>query len=94
MNTTYPASLLIPCADGFSENARVKELMRLDAEAARAELHANPVIQDIDPRLAPLAGRIGRLISRQRSGYSPTRAAQIAELTAQYDAIRATEVAC
>lgn len=86
-----PDSLLIPCTDGASENARVKELMRLAAEADRAALHANPVYQDIDPRLAPLAGRIGRLISRQRSNYSPTRAAQIVEMTAQYDAIRAAE---
>lgn len=92
MNTAYPAALL-PCLDGIAENARVKELMRLDSERARAELRANPVYQDIDPRLAPLAGRIGRLISRQRSGYSPTRAAQIVELTAQYDAIRAAEAA-
>jgi hypothetical protein len=94
MPAAYPTSLLVPCLDGAAENARVKELMRLDAEAFRAELQANPEFQAIDPRLAPLAGRIGRLIWRQRRGYSPTRATQIVELTTQYDAIRGTEAAC
>lgn len=77
--------------DGFAENARVKALLYLDAEEARAALHAAPVVQPVDPRLAPLAARIDALTYRQRSGYSAARATNIADLTSQYDSIRAIE---
>lgn len=83
--------LATPEYDGFAENDRVKALLRLDAEEGRLDMLDHPVIQTIDPRLAPLAARIDRLAYRQRCGYSQARARQIAEFTAAYDAIRAGE---
>jgi hypothetical protein len=77
--------------DGFAENARVKALLYLDAEEARAALHAAPVVQPVDPRLAPLAARIDALTYRQRGGHSAARATTIADLTREYDSIRAAE---
>lgn len=93
--TTYLTAqldrLATPSEDGFEENARVKRTLELKLQLFQAELAARPVVQAVDPRLAPLAARIDRLAHRQRMGYSAARANEIAAMTAQYDAIKATE---